>query len=317
MPKKTPRERPTWCRPTHSSGRTASARRGAGVGEQGILDPFEHGEGRAQRPPLQRCTDAVRAKWPPRGRHRGSASRRPRARAPARASPRRGGRRTAVEDAGGRVDRQHVDGDEAERRSRARGHRCCSTPAGRDRISDRPPPRSTTKRAGAARSGGHSRTSQRGRAPSLGERRRQPREHRQCRRSCRPHRPAPRRARRWRRVRSVRSRRRSDRRAAPSSRLSAGDPDGRDREPGVEDGDDAERERHRPRQVDPRAGGSRRRAARPPPSRRRARRGCWAAVPTAHQPCGANGVQLSPPFDGGATVIATAITTISTDESPS
>jgi hypothetical protein len=33
-----------------------------------------------------------------------------------------------------------------------------------------------------------------------------------------------------------------------------------------------------------------------------------AAVPTAHQPCGANGVQLCPPRDGSATVIATAST---------
>ena len=42
-----------------------------------------------------------------------------------------------------------------------------------------------------------------------------------------------------------------------------------------------------------------------------------AAVPTAHQPCGANGVQLSPPFDGSAVAIAIVMTTISTDESPS
>src|SRR6266511_4391420 len=40
-----------------------------------------------------------------------------------------------------------------------------------------------------------------------------------------------------------------------------------------------------------------------------------AAVPTAHHPCGANGVQLSPALDGSATTIATAITTISTEES--
>ena len=32
-----------------------------------------------------------------------------------------------------------------------------------------------------------------------------------------------------------------------------------------------------------------------------------AAVPTAHQPCGANGVQLSPPFEGSATATAIAI----------
>ena len=42
-----------------------------------------------------------------------------------------------------------------------------------------------------------------------------------------------------------------------------------------------------------------------------------AAVPTAHQPCGANGVQLRPPREGSATVIATAITTTSTEASPS
>src|SRR5438270_13511887 len=42
-----------------------------------------------------------------------------------------------------------------------------------------------------------------------------------------------------------------------------------------------------------------------------------AAVPTAHQPCGANGCQLSPPREGSATLIASAITTISTDDSPS
>ena len=43
----------------------------------------------------------------------------------------------------------------------------------------------------------------------------------------------------------------------------------------------------------------------------------FAAVPTAHQPCGANGVQLSPPREGSATEIAAAITTTSTDESAS
>ena len=42
-----------------------------------------------------------------------------------------------------------------------------------------------------------------------------------------------------------------------------------------------------------------------------------AAVPTAHQPCGANGVQLSPPFEGSATATAMATTVISTAESPS
>ena len=41
----------------------------------------------------------------------------------------------------------------------------------------------------------------------------------------------------------------------------------------------------------------------------------FAAVPTAHQPCGANGCQLSPPRDGSAIAIADAITTTSTDAS--
>ena len=43
----------------------------------------------------------------------------------------------------------------------------------------------------------------------------------------------------------------------------------------------------------------------------------FAAVPIAHQPCGANGDQWSPPWDGSATVTASATTTISTDESAS
>ena len=43
----------------------------------------------------------------------------------------------------------------------------------------------------------------------------------------------------------------------------------------------------------------------------------FAAVPTAHQPCGANGCQLSPPRDGSAIAIADAITTTSTDASTS
>ena len=42
-----------------------------------------------------------------------------------------------------------------------------------------------------------------------------------------------------------------------------------------------------------------------------------AAVPAAHQPCGANGLQLSPAREGSATAIATTITPRSTDESPS
>src|ERR1700746_719195 len=37
-----------------------------------------------------------------------------------------------------------------------------------------------------------------------------------------------------------------------------------------------------------------------------------AAVPIAHQPCGANGVQLSPPREGSATTTAAAITTTRT-----
>ena len=43
----------------------------------------------------------------------------------------------------------------------------------------------------------------------------------------------------------------------------------------------------------------------------------FAAVPTAHQPCGANGDQPSPARDGNATAVATATTTISTAESAS
>ena len=43
----------------------------------------------------------------------------------------------------------------------------------------------------------------------------------------------------------------------------------------------------------------------------------FAAVPTAHQPCGANGCQLSPPREGSAIAIADAITTTSTDASAS
>ncbi len=42
-----------------------------------------------------------------------------------------------------------------------------------------------------------------------------------------------------------------------------------------------------------------------------------AAVPAAHQPWGAKGVQLSPAREGSATAIATTITPRSTDESPS
>ena len=43
----------------------------------------------------------------------------------------------------------------------------------------------------------------------------------------------------------------------------------------------------------------------------------FAALPTAHQPFGANGVQFSPAWDGRATATATATTPNSTEDSAS
>ena len=85
-----------------------------------------------------------------------------------------------------------------------------------------------------------------------------------------------------------------------------GDRDRRRGQADVDDADDAEGECHRPRQV--RAGlrnspASWATASQPTNSHTR----MLAAVPTAHHPWGANGVQLSPARDGSATETATMI----------
>ena len=87
--------------------------------------------------------------------------------------------------------------------------------------------------------------------------------------------------------------------------VSRRDADVAHRKPDVEHGDDPEGERHRAgsslagRRNSPASWAI---ASQPMKSHTR----MFAAVPTAHQPCGANGVQSSPPREGSATPIAIA-----------
>ena len=97
-------------------------------------------------------------------------------------------------------------------------------------------------------------------------------------------------------------------------RAARGDADRRDRQADVEDGHEPEGERNRPRQVELGTAELPGELRDRPPSRRRARRGCSPRCRRPTSRAARTATSCRRPSTGSATVIATAITTISTDD---